>query len=361
MYKNHPKRVTDVPRLWSDLDALDRLCGDSGPPRRRVRVKVVGSVGYSFGDASGKGHRSGMAAKGLRLAYRYWCRWVGEQSSNYQEVRNLVEAVEIEWKEGRLKKMEFFLFTDNCVAGQAFYSGTSDSPALFELVLQLRKIEMSGDIIFHIVHVSGKRMIKSGIDGLSRGDTNEGITAGHALFSYVDLHRLAIARSPDIVDCFQSWWPVSELRKLDHLSSDEWFLNDEEGQKQNCLWCPAPAGAKKAIEELGTWFHKEPDKHIHVWVCPHLFTSLWRKQCGKACDFVFELPLDHILHWTTHQHFEPLVLGFCFPLLRRIPWQVKHHQTLENLAREVLEMQKHLGRPPWGHLLLKFCIQTRQL
>ena len=54
-------------------------------------------------------------------------------------------------------------------------------------------------------------MIKSGIDGLSRGDTNEGIAAGHALLRYVNLHRSVVARSPGIVDWFQSWWPVSEL------------------------------------------------------------------------------------------------------------------------------------------------------
>ena len=36
---------------------------------------------------------------------------------------NLVEAVEIEWKEGDLKNMELFLFTDNFVVEQAFYKG----------------------------------------------------------------------------------------------------------------------------------------------------------------------------------------------------------------------------------------------
>ena len=69
LYENHLKRVTAVPQLRSDLDALDQLCGDSSPPTRRVRVEGIGSVGYRFGDASGKGYGSGMAAKGLRLRY----------------------------------------------------------------------------------------------------------------------------------------------------------------------------------------------------------------------------------------------------------------------------------------------------
>ena len=49
-----------------------------------------GSVGYGFGDASGKGYGSGMAAKELRLCYSHWYSWIGEKSSNYRESRNLV-------------------------------------------------------------------------------------------------------------------------------------------------------------------------------------------------------------------------------------------------------------------------------
>ena len=133
------------------------------------------------------------AAQGLCLRYGHWCGWIGKQSSNYQELCNLVEAVEIKkWKEDRLKNMEFFLFTDNFVAEQVFYSGTLSNKLLFELVLRLGRIEMSGNIILHVIHISGKRMIKSVIDRLSRGDTNEGVADGHALLSYVDLHRSAL-------------------------------------------------------------------------------------------------------------------------------------------------------------------------
>ena len=124
---------------------------------------------------------------------------------------------------------------------------------------------MSGNIILHVIHVSGNQMIKSGIDGLSRGDTNKGIAASHALLSYVDLQRLALVRPPTLVDWFQSWWPVEDLGKLDTLSQP---TDDKEEKRVNCLWFPAPVSAEAAIEELGSWFHKEPDKQIHVWVCP---------------------------------------------------------------------------------------------
>ena len=46
--------------------------------------------------------------------------------------------------------------------------GTSKSRKLFELVLRLKKLEVKYHIILHVMHVSGKRMIAQGTDGLSR-------------------------------------------------------------------------------------------------------------------------------------------------------------------------------------------------
>jgi hypothetical protein len=40
---------------------------------------------------------------------------------------------------------------------------------LFDLMLRLRKMEMKGQLLLHVVHVAGMRMIKEGVDGGSRG------------------------------------------------------------------------------------------------------------------------------------------------------------------------------------------------
>ena len=50
-----------------------------------------------------------------------------------------------------------------------------------------------------VVHVSGKRMILTGIDGVSRGDMNAGVMAGADMLSFVPLnlsamHRLRVKR-----------------------------------------------------------------------------------------------------------------------------------------------------------------------
>ena len=172
--------------------------------------------------------------------------------------------------------MEFFLFTDNFI----------ESKALSDLVLQLQEIEMQYNVILHIVHVSGKPMVKSGIDGLSHSDTNEGIAAGHALLSYVNLHRTCLEYLPLLSHYFQSWWPKEELGMLNFFKLVDWFTHDKEASRHNFVWTPAPAIAEIAIKKLGTWFHKEPFGHVHIWIYPRLFTSLWQKQAGKACSHV---------------------------------------------------------------------------
>lgn len=55
-----------------------------------------------------------------------------------------------------LKKSELFVFTDNTTEESAFFKGTSLSKKLFNLVLELRELQM---LKLHLVHVSGQRMI----------------------------------------------------------------------------------------------------------------------------------------------------------------------------------------------------------
>ncbi len=72
---------------------------------------------YGFGDASSAGFGSTVERpKGLHGQYGLWGADEDHQSSNYRELRNLVETVEEEAAEGYLKDGEFWLFTDNSMA-----------------------------------------------------------------------------------------------------------------------------------------------------------------------------------------------------------------------------------------------------
>ena len=138
-----------VPRLMDDLRALKKLTESDKPSMRVVRSKKLITALYGFGDASSGGfgssieHRGGIAAR-----FGLWGRDTEDASSNYRELRNLVEAVEEEADAGHLTDAELWLFTDNSTAESCFAKGSSSSKLLHALVLRLRKIEMDTGVQF---------------------------------------------------------------------------------------------------------------------------------------------------------------------------------------------------------------------
>ncbi len=295
MYDNDlkpPSFVQGVPRLGSDLSALAKLFAPGHPPRRVIRADNVLITLYGFGDASGDGFGSTMVTpSGLRYRYGLWGRDLSYQSSNYREMRNLVDLVALELEdnfpvledmvssitslvEAENKEItELFLFTDNSVAEGAFFRGTSSNPKLFSLILRLRALEMHHSLRIHVVHISGKRMIMQGTDGLSRGDLNAGIMRGENMLTFVPLHRGALDRSPDLLQWIQLWSPNRLLRPLSPL---EWFtlghgvtsysVNTDGvtvpvsriSPQTVLVWSPPPAAAKAALDELSVARHKWP-------------------------------------------------------------------------------------------------------
>jgi hypothetical protein len=114
------------------------------------------------------------------------------------------------------------MFTDNSTAESAYFKGTSSSELLFALVLRLRKVEMSGKCIIHLVHVAGTRMIWQGMDGLSRGDRNAGVMAGASMLSFVPLHLSALDRSEEILPWVKLWCTMDNGLGLMQLGHDDW-------------------------------------------------------------------------------------------------------------------------------------------
>ena len=120
---------------------------------------------------------------------------ITEISSIYRELLNLVESLKKTRRSGVLDWVEVSLFTDNTTSEYVFYKGNSSSETLFNLVLRLRKLQMQRNMILHLVHIFGTRMISCGIDGLSRGITNEGIMTRNHLLDYVPLNLSCLQRS----------------------------------------------------------------------------------------------------------------------------------------------------------------------
>ena len=138
-----PKRVFPATRLEEDITCLEKLFEAPHPTVRHVRSKLVAMAYYGFGDASGIGFGSTFQiGNGLRVHHGLWGSDSNKKLSNYKELCNLVEALEAEVISKTILGSEVVIFTNNSMAESCFYKGTSQSRALFNLVLRLRKIEL---------------------------------------------------------------------------------------------------------------------------------------------------------------------------------------------------------------------------
>jgi hypothetical protein len=348
-----PTQVRAVPRLAQDMTSLADLFQSATPSRRAIRPTSISTCIYGFADASATGFGSSLQLPTGHLLYRYglWGRDSEAASSNYRELRNLVEVLEDGVSTGVLHGSEVFLFTDNFTAEAAFYRGNSSSRALFQLILRLRRLDMGGSIILHVVHIAGTRMVSQGTDGLSRGDLGAGVMVGESMLSFVPLHLSAVSRSQSLLAWIQSWAPDPAIEPL---SPEDWFYRGhglESGSrnadgmwiphlssKQWYLWAPPPAVAAIALQELGVSRHKRP--HLgHLFVCPRLFTHKWRKALFKLADTVFELPAGCRPFWSLDQH-EPLLLGLLLPFSSTPPWQHRQTDRLLDLAGKLRALWK---------------------
>ena len=132
-----------------------------------------------------------------------------------------------------LEGAEVFMFTDNSTTEAAFWKGTSHSKKLCQLVLRLRELKIAHGMILHVIHVSGKRMIKSGIDGLSRSDHSTGVMAGEDVLDFVPLHQSALERSPALKEWLED---VTQESDASFLTPEGWF--DGTDQEGAFVWSP---------------------------------------------------------------------------------------------------------------------------
>ena len=343
---DQPDSVSAVPRLKKDLMALSELFKSDNPELRLIRGVEVNCALFGFGDASGGGFGSSWEANpGTKYRLGTWGKDMDGESSNFREFTNLVETLEEMGEDGTLEGKEIFLFTDNSTSEAAYYSGSSSSEKLFNLVLRVKKLEMTKLAKIHIIHVAGERMKEQGSDGLSRGNLNVGVMAGKRMLDFVPIHISPLQRSPTLKPWLMSFLG-SEAEFLDatgwftrghDLDESEWEYNID-GMKLPCVktgtfvWTPPPCAALSAVEELRKARHKRQRSH-HLFVVPRLMEPMWRKQLYKAADLVVSLKPGHDA-WPRNMH-EPLTIAFLFPFISQKPWQLRGSIQLLALGRSL--------------------------
>ena len=71
---------------------------------------------------------------------------------------------------------------------QVWHKGMSTAKHLFKLVLSLRLAARDREVWLKDFHISGNRMIATGMDGWSRGNFDAGISLGYDLRQYFPLN-----------------------------------------------------------------------------------------------------------------------------------------------------------------------------
>ena len=175
-HQQAPSALTPVPRLISDLEALEKLTSLPKPPLSFVRSNLIMVALYRGRDASGAGFGGAIHMRdGIMVRHGMWGRDAEGDSSNFQELRNLVEHVEKAVMQGGLKGVELFLYMDNSTAEVAYYNRSLGNKHLDALVVCLKKVEANKGMHVHFLHIAGTQMIELGINRLLRGSLMEGV------------------------------------------------------------------------------------------------------------------------------------------------------------------------------------------
>lgn len=377
-----PKSVTVVPRFLSCLNALNKFFETDVPPVINTRTKNVSLIIYGFVDASKPGFGA-MLDSGNKLKYRIgiWGRDSEDESSNWREFANLVETLESEASTGILYQSTVILATDNSTVEACLYKGNSKSEKLYDLVVRFRVLEMRMAAKFYITHVSGKRMMAQGTDGVSRGHLREGVSIGEAMLSFCPWGRTALERCDTLENWIKTWAPQNTefltpkqwfARGHDHVSGyyDQVFTRTIKNRSARAkgfyrlrtksgtfVWSPPPIVTDAALEQLRKARLKRRDS-LHIILVPHLFTPMWYKQLSKACDMIFEVQPTHSF-WSSNMY-ESLVIGFCFPYIKHRPWQLRGTPKMLSLARKMRAMFK-IETVDHRYLLSQLLLETRQL
>jgi hypothetical protein len=125
---------------------------------------------------------------------------------------------------------------------------------LVHLVITLKQVAREHKVFIHCFHISGDRLIVYGVDGLSRGNYDLGISLGFNVCQFMPLNVSAWDIAGNVLADWCNSWMGEDYRPP--LLPVGWF---EEGHRPGVhLWTPPPAEALVALRELSRSWHKCP-------------------------------------------------------------------------------------------------------
>ena len=123
----------------------------------------------------------------------------------------------------------------------------SSARHLFDLVLVLKQEARKHEVFLHCYHISGDRMIASGVDGLSRGNYDAGVLLGIDVRQVLPMNLSAWDVVGEVLKGWCKSWMDTDYAPP--LLSEGWF---ERGHWPGVHICtpPPPTAALIALKEL---------------------------------------------------------------------------------------------------------------
>jgi hypothetical protein len=253
-----------------------------------------------------------------------------------------------------LQGHEIFLFTDNSTAESAFWKGTSGSEKLFKLALRLKHLELDYDMILHVIHVSGKRMIAQGTDGLSRADSSGGVMSGSPMEDFVPLHLGPLQREPKLRKWLEE---ITTGLNAHFLTPNKWYTTGAE--RVTFIWTPPPAAADVVVEQLGRARLKRPEG-MHLVVVPRVMTGRWRRPLTRGSECYLRMNWPEV--WNLETHFEPLLIFVCIPYRSDNPKLGEQKKLVDDFHGAMLSSRLSETSEEYRQdLLQKFLLKARSL
>ena len=202
-------------------------------------------------------------------------------SSNWKELRTVLQALRQEVGRSRVKDTTVFYFTDNLVSYYVVNNGSSRSPGLHTLVQEIKEVEALLQCHLEIVHVPGGLMIEQQTDGLSRGiwmaPERRNLCVNQQLFVAVPYHanlgQWALKTAGYPAD-----QPFAHVSLQDNWSGPALWGSVT-------LWTPPPECARQALVSYLRIWVQNPYDSAAIFLVPRILQKQW----GHVCKHIREL------------------------------------------------------------------------
>ena len=301
-------------QLVLHVHAMRKLFGDEEPRVSLVRPMEKHQLRYACGDASAEGFAQAVQYPQLVIDERdgLWIPEISMKSSNLREALNIANHLKDDISRGKHDGCEVWQATDNAVWSAVCNKGMSSVRHLFNLLVDIKILCHEHGVFYHCFHISGERMIATGIDGLSRGDKESGIALGHDLRDFLPLNVSAFDFKGNALEEWCRAWMGEDYSEP--ASPMDWFTKAHKPGVH--VIAPPPGAALAALKEVAKARHKRPKEVTYVILIPRLlYQEEWRARFNKEVDVWFTLSTGKF--WP-HSAFEPLLVGISFPLRRTV-------------------------------------------